>query len=336
MNPDIGKQNGAMNLVEQRLSEATMKPIELALEVISSVSDNDSAFDYAKGWFTKLVEMSKGIQTLGKKFRARLAINCSKFFNLPAEIATSLGAFVEMIQTASLVHDDVVDEADKRRGQKTINSRMGNRFAVLTGDYILSLALQELSSIGCEGLVPVFSNVVSQMTLGEAMELECYFDENRKMEHYISTISLKTASLLAFSTYAPAIIAKQSESVVKTMMDFGLNLGMSFQLVDDVLDFVGPDGKKRYKDLEQGLATPPIILLSDTKDIFKTDGDSLVERATSEGTLKKTIDIAVSHTKKALDCLSSLDQRSSTFKDNLVGICFEIYDRLPSNLKPVF
>jgi len=318
--------------VTKRLQNSAFGP-ELAATQLLKNTLNTTTNENIKSWFKHLMELSCDSQKHGKRFRARLTLVSSWAAGLPLETAISIGAFVEMIQTASLVHDDVVDDADTRRGKSTVKNSMGNRFAVLTGDYILSIALSELSRIDCNHLFSIFSSVVSQMTLGEAMELECIGNPNRELSHYFSSISLKTASLVSFSTYAPCIIANSEDKITENIKMFGLNLGILLQLVDDVLDFVGPDGKKVFKDIEQGLPTLPVLLLK-REDIFSKPHDELMDMINQNSTLEKSLTIANDHFNKAsrsLDAISNniAPEAISYLKD----ICLEIFERLPNHLK---
>ncbi len=318
--------------VEERLQKSAIEPTESAISLINKISDKSLETD-AKEWFKRIIHLSLNTQKHGKRFRARLVLIFSWINNLPIETAVSMGAFVEIIQTASLVHDDVVDDADTRRGKSTVRESNGNRFAVLTGDYLLSIALQELSHINCPQLFGLFSEVVSQMTLGEAMELECINNSKRDISHYYSTISLKTASLIAFSVYAPFVVSNQEKNTIELMKSFGLNIGMAFQIIDDVLDFVGPDGKKIFKDVEQGIATLPVILLK-IGNIFSQTKDSLMELIRNNSTLEASVERANNHYKLAFEKIRKLSKMISNETTTLIrSISYEMYDRLPEYLQ---
>lgn len=308
--------------VNQRLLEVASGPISEALATITkanlSISESDK-----NTWFDKLAQMSSLSQVSGKKFRARLSIAVSNLLNLSHETASTIGAFVELVQTASLVHDDVVDDATTRRGHETVNNRLGNRFAVLTGDYIISQALSQLAKLECNGLISLFSKVTAEMTMGEAMEIECTFTKDRSIEHYLATIALKTASLMSFCTTAPCIIAKTSQNTVEQMAAFGLNLGMMFQLVDDILDFTGPDGKKKGKDFEQGIMTHPMILLEKDDNFWEQDFENIHKQVISTGALNRTSELAKFYCQKAK---KNLEQLSVSDKKDSYGLLTSIAD----------
>lgn len=320
--------------VEETLSEAASYPIERAMELAISLVPLGLPVD-SRFWFEKLSRMSKNSQSSGKRFRAKLAIASSQAVGLPLDTAVSLGSFVEMIQAASLVHDDVVDEASLRRNEPTVNSLLGNRFAVLTGDYILSLALAKLGLLKNHDLTIRFSEVVSQMTFGEAMEIEIAFSSTRSTDHYLTTISLKTASLLSFCCQSACFMANADMQTTDIFTEFGANLGMAFQLVDDALDFVGPDGKEKCQDFREGLLTLPILLLGIKDNPFDKKIDEIQTLISEKGAIPKTVDKAREYSTKAIRCLEKMknlvpDHCLQAFTDISTGI----YERLPNSLNP--
>jgi octaprenyl-diphosphate synthase len=284
----------------------------------------------ASSWFEKIQRMSTDSQLSGKRFRARLAIAVSGMLDLPKPTAVHLGTFVELVQAASLVHDDVVDDASFRRGKQTINSAHGNRFAVLTGDYIISQALIELGLLNSQELVSVFANVISQMTLGEAMEIETTFASDRSVEHYLGTISLKTASLMSFCTVSPCIIAGSDAATRNAMRNYGLELGMAFQIADDLLDMVGPDGKKAGKDYEQGIMTYPMILLDRDQNFWEQDYAKVLGDAAGKGALSQTRSLAGDYIKNAKASLNKANFTGKPeAKDLLCTIADSVQEKLP-------
>ncbi len=314
--------------VNQRLLEVASGPISEALATITKANLSISESDKIT-WFDKLAQMSSLSQVSGKKFRARLSIAVSSLLNLSHETASTIGAFVELVQTASLVHDDVVDDATTRRGHQTVNNKFGNRFAVLTGDYIISQALNQLSQLESNGLISLFSKVTAEMTMGEAMEIECTFAKDRSIEHYLATIALKTASLMSFCTIAPCVIAKTNQNTTEQMADFGLNLGMMFQLVDDILDFTGPDGKKKGKDFEQGIMTHPMILLEKDDNFWEQNFENIHKQVISTGTLNRTSELAKFYCQKAK---KNLEQLSISDKKDSYGLLTSIADSVIERL----
>ncbi len=315
--------------VNSRLQKVAEGPIADAVRLM--IKTNTSLQSHSNiDWFDKIKSMSSSSQLSGKRYRARLAVAVSNILGVDIETSIHLGTFVELIQAASLVHDDVVDEANSRRGKQTVNVLYGNRFAVLTGDYIISQALIELGIFKSQELVSVFANVISQMTLGEAMEIDTTYDKDRTLSHYLGTISLKTGSLMSFCSLAPCIIANCDLEVRKAMTDYGLNLGMAFQMADDLMDMIGPEGKKMGKDFEEGILTYPMILLEPKDGFWDRDFDSVKKEAVEKQTLAKSLEITrgyCSKAKKDLEAVSFFVKKEAL--DLLCSIADSIVEKIP-------
>ncbi|XP_047014516.1 decaprenyl-diphosphate synthase subunit 1 isoform X2 [Ictalurus punctatus] len=179
---------------------------------------------------------------------------------LPAQ--RSIAMISEMIHTASLVHDDVIDGADMRRGKTTINEVWGERKAILAGDFILSAASMALARIGNTTVVSVLSQVIEDLVRGEFMQLGSKENENERFKHYLEKTFKKTASLIANSCKAVSILVNPDPEVHEIAYQYGRNVGIAFQLVDDVLDFTSCAnqlGKPSAADLRLGLATGPVL-----------------------------------------------------------------------------
>jgi octaprenyl-diphosphate synthase len=323
--------NKNLENVSRKLKQVAFQPVtDAILTVTKSISESNFQLD-PETWFSNITKLSNDSQVAGKKFRARASIAVSALLELDDNTATTLGTFVELVQTASLVHDDVLDDASIRRGSKTVNCIQGNRFAVLTGDYIIGQALSELASLGSKDVVSLFSRVISQMTLGEAMEIECTFATNRTIEHYLATLSLKTASLMSFCTHSPCLVTGKDPATTEALSNFGLNLGMAFQLADDVLDFTGNDGKKTGKDFEQGIMTYPMILLPKDENFWKLDFDKVKEKATIAGSISKATQLARHYchlAKKNLEDIPNYDKNDGC--QLLASIADSVTEKLPS------
>ncbi|KAG7455212.1 hypothetical protein MATL_G00254190 [Megalops atlanticus] len=174
----------------------------------------------------------------------------------------SIAMISEMIHTASLVHDDVIDGSDTRRGKTTINEVWGERKAILAGDFILSVASMALARIGNTAVVSVLSQVIEDLVRGEFMQLGSKENENERFKHYLEKTFKKTASLIANSCKAVSILVNPDPEVHEIAFQYGRNVGIAFQLVDDVLDFTSSAnhlGKPSAADLRLGLATRPVL-----------------------------------------------------------------------------
>lgn len=262
----------------------------------------------------------------GKAYRPMIVILIGRAYNrhLNQEIELSeaqkvVAMVAEMIHTSSLVHDDVIDSADTRRGKPSVNVLYGQRKSILAGDYILSRASQMLARLGNEDILVVLSHILLDLVRGEFMQMSTKPGENKRFDHYISKSFKKTASLIAYTCKAVTLLSGADEAQQEAAFEYGRNLGIAFQLVDDLLDFESSQselGKPAAADLKLGLATAPVLYASaqfEELDAmiarrFSEPGD--VERAyafvmSSEG-LIKTKELARKHVDAALAHISDL------------------------------
>ncbi|XP_029502247.1 all trans-polyprenyl-diphosphate synthase PDSS1-like isoform X2 [Oncorhynchus nerka] len=205
----------------------------------------------------------------GKAFRPMIVVLMARACNshssrdgdlLPGQ--RSIAMISEMIHTASLVHDDVIDCSDKRRGKTTVNEVWGERKAILAGDFILSAASVALARIGNNTVMSVLSQVTEDLVRGEFMQLGSKENEKERFKHYLDKTFKKTASLIANSCKAVSILVNSDPEVHEIAFQYGRNVGIAFQLVDDVLDFTACAsqlGKPSATDLKLGLATGPVL-----------------------------------------------------------------------------
>lgn len=218
----------------------------------------------------------------GKRIRPALVILSSKFHDRETERVLPLAAAVEMLHTATLVHDDLLDGSLLRRGNPTLNAQLGTGAVILVGDYLFARAADLAAATESVPVVNIFAKTLMTICSGE---LRHVFEEDgwrrTKEEYYRSTYS-KTASLFAASTESGALLSGAPVATVRALRDYGYNLGMAFQIVDDILDFVGEEqrmGKPIGSDLRQGTVTLPLLLFLDEhpehdllRSIFKDRG----------------------------------------------------------------
>jgi geranylgeranyl pyrophosphate synthase len=202
----------------------------------------------------------------GKRIRPALVILASKFHDRETERVVPLAAAVEMLHTATLVHDDLLDGSLLRRGNPTLNAQLSAGAVILVGDYLFAQAADLAAATESVPVVNIFAKTLMTICSGE---LRHVFDEDgwrrTKEEYYHSTYS-KTASLFAASTESGALLSGAPIATVHALRDYGYNLGMAFQIVDDILDFVGDEeqmGKPIGSDLRQGTVTLPLLLFLD-------------------------------------------------------------------------
>lgn len=198
----------------------------------------------------------------GKMLRPLLTLLCGKLLGQVNDKTISMALAVELFHTASLLHDDIVDESDERRGNASVNSRFGNQSAVLVGDYLLALSLECVARTGEPRLMSLLSACAQQMSDGELLQLHNSFMLNCSQEDYFRVIEAKTGALFAVCTQAAALCADATEEELSAMRAFGLMVGICFQLKDDILDYVGGDeiGKPVGNDLLEGKVTLPLLL----------------------------------------------------------------------------
>ncbi|KAM9308114.1 LOW QUALITY PROTEIN: all trans-polyprenyl-diphosphate synthase PDSS1-like [Gastrophryne carolinensis] len=192
-----------------------------------------------------------------------MAVACNAHHNNSREVQPAqraISVFAEMMHTATLVHDDVIDGSDLRRGKKTINQIWGENKAALAGDFLVSVALMALARVRNLAVISVTFPIIEDLVRGEFLQLGSK-NENERFSHYLEKTFKKTASLIANSCKAVSILACPDPKVHEIAYQYGRNVGMAFQLIDDVLDFTCTDqlGKPTDADLKLGLATGPVL-----------------------------------------------------------------------------
>ncbi|XP_060552177.1 all trans-polyprenyl-diphosphate synthase PDSS1-like [Ruditapes philippinarum] len=205
----------------------------------------------------------------GKLFRPMLIMLVAKALNFHvcnddslSESQLKIAMIAEMIHTASLMHDDVIDAADTRRNKPSINQVWGQRKSIIAGDYVMAKASIALAKIRDEQVVSVVSQITEDLVRGEFMQLGSKENDEERFNHYINKSFKKTASLLANSCKAVAVLGNCDEELAEAAYNYGKNIGISFQLIDDLLDFTSCDhvmGKPTAADLKLGLATAPVL-----------------------------------------------------------------------------
>ncbi|XP_067619434.1 all trans-polyprenyl-diphosphate synthase PDSS1 isoform X1 [Eurosta solidaginis] len=173
-----------------------------------------------------------------------------------------IALFSEMVHSASLVHDDVIDQSDFRRGKPSVNALWNHKKVTMAGDYILSVASIMIARLKSDDVTIVLSQILTDLVQGEFMQLGSKETENERFAHYLTKTYRKTASLIANALKATAVIAEADENIAELAFQYGRNVGLAFQLVDDMLDFVSSAetmGKPTAADLKLGLATAPVL-----------------------------------------------------------------------------
>ncbi|GAM22902.1 hypothetical protein SAMD00019534_060770, partial [Acytostelium subglobosum LB1] len=272
----------------------------------------------------------------GKRIRPTIILLLSRALgHLSATTQLSLAEICEMIHTASLVHDDVIDDAATRRDVPSINHTHSNKLAILCGDFLLARSSVILAGLKNHEVTELMATVISDLVEGEFMQIK---SAGNSFDAYMKKTYLKTASLITNSCRSTAVLAGADRAMIDLATDFGKHLGLAFQIVDDLLDFTSSSeelGKPASVDLSLGLATAPVLFAAQEfpeletliERKFSESGD--VERARdmvfkSKG-IERTRNLAIEHCNKAIQCLMQLPQ--SEPRDLLINLTHTVVTR---------
>ena len=200
----------------------------------------------------------------GKGIRPALTLLSGKFYKYNLKYLLPMAGSVELMHTATLIHDDAIDKSVSRRGRATIYKLWGEEPAVLLGDYLFAKAGEFVADTHNPRVIKLFSQTLATISSGELNQFFSAYNLKQTREQYFKKISGKTASLFSLATASGAILSEAPEKSVETLRDYGHNLGIAFQIVDDILDFIGTEeelGKPVGSDLAQGTITLPAMLL---------------------------------------------------------------------------
>lgn len=268
----------------------------------------------------------------GKRIRPLLTLASTALFDGDMTRAHRLAAAVEFIHTATLLHDDVVDDSAERRGQASAKSVFGNEASVLVGDFLFSRSFQLMVEDGNLDILRILSDASATISEGEVLQLSTQNNLKTSMDEYLKVIEGKTAALFAAACEVGPVIASEKPDTIDNMQSFGMNLGMAFQIVDDVLDYAADQqalGKSVGDDFREGKMSAPIIMAlenaSDKEQEFwhRTIGDknqteqdfktaqSLIEK---HGTINKGLDIAASYADTAKSKITGDDDLAITLR----------------------
>jgi octaprenyl-diphosphate synthase len=200
----------------------------------------------------------------GKRIRPVLTLLSGKFYRYDLDLLLPMATAVELMHTSTLVHDDAIDNSTVRRSRPTINSLWGEDKAVLLGDYLFAKAGEFAALTGNLRVIRLFAQTLQIISGGELAQAFDAFNLEQSRDRYFERISGKTASLFSLATESGAILSQAPEESIKVLREYGCNLGVAFQIVDDILDFVGTEeemGKPIGLDLAQGTLTLPAMFL---------------------------------------------------------------------------
>ena len=261
----------------------------------------------------------------GKRMRPKLVLLFANALGYHESARFELAAVVEFIHTATLLHDDVVDESDLRRGKQTANALFGNAASVLVGDFLYSRAFQMMVSVNRLRVLEVLADATNVIAEGEVLQLMNMHDPDISVESYLRVIRYKTAKLFEASARLGAVLADASPEIEEACASYGRALGTAFQLIDDVLDYEGDPhalGKNIGDDLREGKATLPLLIAMERGT---PEQRALIRHAIEHGELAKLSDIvAIVRTTGALEATRD----AARVEANRARDCL---DRLPLN-----
>lgn len=254
----------------------------------------------------------------GKRLRPMILLLVSEMLGYKKRDRFNMAAVVETIHMASLIHDDVIDEADLRRGRETLNKRFGNHFSILVGDFLYAKAISKTLKVKDLKLMNLLSEATLKMIEGEIWSQKNLRNPELSQKDYIELIKKKTGWLFAASASIPAILSRKEE-YFQGLFNFGINFGIFFQILDDTLDFVAKKeeaGKPVLHDLEEGKINLPVILLFDglekEEKLIKWIKESkkykekILKMVQENNTLGKALQIAKIYREKSLKAIQNI------------------------------
>lgn len=281
------------------------------------------------------------IEAGGKRLRPLLVLLCAKACGYQGRDHVKLAAVIEFLHTAMLLHDDVVDESDLRRGRETVNAVWGNAPSVLVGDFLHSRAFEMMVDIGNIRVMEILSRATNVIAEGEVQQLSFIRNPATTEVEYMEIISRKTAMLFQAAAHAGAVLAGANEKTEHALRDYGLHLGIAFQMVDDQLDYLGtPEelGKNIGDDLAEGKVTLPLIVAmrngqpdqkAFVEDAIRNGGvenlPEMIQLVKATDALKYTSEQANTERCEAMACLNNV--ADSEFKDSMNTLVNFVVDR---------
>ena len=298
------------------------EPVQEGLRMV-----DDKLISFARVDFPWLAEpLAYVLESSGKRVRPGITLLAGKFFQYDLNTLVPMATSIELFHNATLVHDDAVDNAMLRRGKTAVNSLWGDGVAVLLGDYLFSLAADLVCSIGNFRVMSMFAKTLTEISGGQLRETFSAYGWNQNRESYYEQIYSKTASLFAAATGTGAVLSDAPEEAVLALTSYGKNLGMAFQVIDDILDFIGNEGemgKQVGSDLLQGTLTLPVILLMEQRpqdnirqSLAEKPGDQeevarVIEMVRNSSILEECYQIAGGFSSQACRDLESLPENTS-------------------------
>lgn len=274
----------------------------------------------------------------GKRIRPMFVLLGGKNGDYDLEKLKSVAVALELIHMATLVHDDVIDHADTRRGKLTVKAKWDNQIAMVTGDYIFAQALGYITHLENPRIHQVLSKSIVDMCLGEIEQIKDQYQWNQSLKTYLLRIKRKTALLMAISCQLGGLVCGSSEEVSRALYRYGYYVGMAFQITDDILDFTGTEkqlGKPAGSDLLQGNITLPVLasfkntvireMIINEFDQRDPNMSRIIELVKNSGGISCAKEIAQKYLHKARESVKHLSSANS--QETFMGITHFIEQR---------
>ena len=239
---------------------AIYAPIEKELSSVEDMLRSITRVDFS--YLSELLDYS--LQSSGKRIRPILTLLSGKFYNYNVDLLLTMATAVEVMHTATLIHDDAIDKSLMRRGRSTVNKLWGEEQAVLLGDYLFAEAGALTANTENLRIIRRFAETLKTISSGEINQAHSAFNIEQDRQQYFHRIAQKTADLFSLSTESGAVLSQAPEESIQNLINYGYNLGIAFQIVDDILDFIGDEdelGKPTGSDLTQGTLTLPSLMI---------------------------------------------------------------------------
>lgn len=309
--------------------------IRTDLEIVSQTMER-SVKCSEKTMETALLEL---MHSGGKMLRPAFVLLGAKFGEASYKKICNLAAVIEMLHMATLIHDDIVDNAKTRRGSLTIQEKYGKNYAVFMGDFLFARCFALLSNNTSMENMRMVSKAISTICAGEIEQFSSHYSTQVSVGRYLRRIRAKTAVLFSLSLYAGSKESGCSEKLCIQLGRIGYNIGMAFQIIDDILDYTGDEkvvGKPLGNDIRQGIFTIPLIYalqrdkgkikeILSKNDYSDNDIKEIIEMSKELGGVEKTRNLADKYTKKAFKGISSLPDCES--KEILLEVTNELLTR---------
>ena len=272
----------------------------------------------------------------GKRIRPAVTLLASRLGDSSDPKAIMAAAAIEITHMATLYHDDVIDEGDLRRGVPSANAKWGNTVAILAGDFLFARSSSLAAEVG--GRVPrILADAIASVVEGQLLQLEADFDVSRDLDHYVSTISGKTAALFEAAARIGALLGGLDETAESAVASFGRSFGMAFQVADDLLDLTASEeelGKPPGSDLREGVYNLPVIWAIENRPELTgllgssdVDVDEVRNIILETGAFDRSMQLASSHAQDALGHLRAVEHRQP--RDALENLTRLVVERIP-------